>query len=281
MSSVSVVDFEKQQVAAANATGLQPVVFIHSLWLLPSSWDRWAELFEDDGFSALTPGWPDDPQPTKQAISLSQPSARKTIGAVADHFGVIIRGLLIRPVVIGYSIGGLISQILAGEGTSKATVAIVPAPFRGALPLPISPLKSAWPVLRNPANRNRAVPLTYEQFRVAFANRVDEEEAQELYRRFAVPACQTRLFGTATKNLNPWSDAKVNWKNPGRGPLLLISGGEDDTIPQDIVEASYHMQQRNENVTEIVQMPRGHSLIIDDGWREVAEVTLAFVKRFV
>src|SRR5579862_27664 len=282
MSSVSVVDFEKQQVAAANATGLQPVVFIHSLWLLPSSWDRWAELFEDDGFSALTPGWPDDPQPTKQAISLSQPSARKTIGAVADHFGVIIRGLLIRPVVIGYSIGGLISQILAGEGTSKATVAIVPAPFRGALPLPISPLKSAWPVLRNPANRNRAVPLTYEQFRFGFANAVSEEEARELYSTFAVPASGAPLFQAATANLNPWTEAQVDSENPERGPLLILSGEKDHTVPWAIANASFKRQQHNPGVTEIIEMPnRGHALTIDSGWREVADTALSFVQRWV
>ncbi len=281
MSELSVVDFEKQQVAAANATGLQPVVFIHGLWLLPSSWDRWAELFEDAGFSALTPGWPEDPPTTEEAHSHPELFANKTIAQVADHFELIIRDLRIKPVIIGHSFGGLISQILAGEGVSKATIAIDPAPFRGVLPLPISSLKSAWPVFRNPANRNRAVPLTYEQFRFAFANAVTEEEAQELYDHFAVPASGAPLFEAAAANLNPWTEAKVDSDNPARGPLLLISGEKDNTIPCSIVQASYHIQRRNKNVTEIVRMPdRGHALIIDSRWREVAEAALAFVKRF-
>lgn len=279
MSQLSVIDFEKQQVAAANATGLQPVVFIHGLWILPSSWDRWAELFEDAGFSALTPGWPDA---TEQAHGRPELFANKTIGDVADHFESIIRDVRIKPVVVGHSFGGLISQIVAGKGASKATVAIDPAPFRGVLPLPITPLKSAWPVFRNPANRNRAVPLTYEQFRFAFANAVTEEEAQELYDRFAVPASGAPLFEAAAANLNPWTEAKVDSDNPERGPLLLISGGKDNTVPSFIVQTSYHIQQRNKNVTEIVLMPdRGHALIIDSRWREVADAALAFVKRFV
>ena len=253
MTELSVLEFEKQQAAAANATGLQTVVFIHGLWLLPSSWDRWVELFEDAGFSALTPGWPDDAQ---------------TIEGVADHFELIIRDVRIKPVVIGHSVGGLISQILAGKGVAKATVAIDPAPFRGILPLPVSPLKSAWPVFRNPANRNRAVPLTYEQFRFAFANTVNEEEAQELYRHFAVPASGVPLFESAAANLNPWTEAKVDWENPNCGPLLLIS--------------SYHIQQCNENVTEVLEMPnRGHAIVIDSRWREIAEAALAFARRFV
>jgi non-heme chloroperoxidase len=282
MSGLSVVDFEKQQVAAANATGLQPVVFIHGLWLLPSSWDRWAELFEDASFSALTPGWPDDPPTPKEAHNHLELFGNKTIGEVADHFESIIRDLRIKPVVIGHSLGGLISQILAGKGMSKVTVAIDPAPFRGVLPLPISPLKSAWPVFCNPANRNRAVPLTYEQFRFAFANAVSEEEARELYDRFAVPASGVPLFEAVSANLNPWTEAKVDSENPERGPLLLISGGKDNTIPRSNVQASFHTQHRNKNVTEIVQMPdRGHALIIDGRWREVAEAAMAFVKRFV
>ena len=282
MSELSVVDFERQQMSAANATGLQPVVFIHGLWLLPSSWDRWAELFEDAGFSALTPGWPESPLPTEEAHSHPELSANTTIGAVADHFELIIRDLLTKPVVIGHSLAGLISQMLAGKGVSKVTVAIGPAPLSVAPPLPMSPLKSAWPVFRNPANRNRAVPLTYEQFRFAFANAVSEEEAQKLYHRFAVPPYGSQLFEASTANLNPWTEAKVDSENPERGPLLFISGGKDNIIPWSTVQASYRIQRRNKNVTEIVQMPgRGHALIIDGRWREVAEAALAFVKRFV
>jgi non-heme chloroperoxidase len=163
-----------------------------------------------------------------------------------------------------------------------ATVAVDPAPFRGVLPLPLSALKSAWPVLGNPANRNRAVPLTFEQFRFGFANAVSEAEARELYDTFAVPASGAPLFQAATANLNPWTEAKVDTENPERGPLLIVSGEKDNTVPWAIANASFKQQQHNPGVTEIVEMKnRGHGLTIDSGWREVADTALAFVKRFV
>src|SRR5438045_3625365 len=185
-TSVSTIDAE--QIDRANATGLQPVVFVHGLWLLPSSWDRWAAMFEEAGFTALTPGWPDDPETVEEANAHPEVMAHKTVGQVADHFHEIVSGLKKKPAIVGHSFGGLLAQILAGRGLSAATVAIDPAPFRGVLPLPLSVLKSAWPVLGNPANRNRAIPLTFEQFRYAFANAVSEEEAKQLYDSFRGPA---------------------------------------------------------------------------------------------
>src|SRR3989449_5847862 len=186
-----------------------------------------------------------------------------------------------KPAVIGHSFGGLLVQMVAGRGLAAATVAIDPAPFRGVLPLPFSALKSASPVLANPANINRAVPLTYEQFRYGFANAVSEDEAKELYKTFAVPASGAPLFQAATANLNPWTEAKVDTKNAERGPLLIISGEKDHTVPWAIAKASYRKQLRNDALTEIVEMPgRGHSLTIDHGWREVADTVLGFVQRF-
>ena len=276
------IDHPEEQIERANATGLTPVVFIHGLWLLPSSWDRWAAVFEEAGYAALTPRWPDDPETVEEANAHPEVFAHKTVGQVADHFADVIGELDKKPAVIGHSFGGLLAQIIAGRGLSAASVAIDPAPFRGVLPLPISALKSASPVLGNPANRNRAVPLTYEQFRFGFANAVDEDEAKELYETFAVPASGAPLFQAATANLNPWTEAKVDSKNPERGPLLIISGENDNTVPWAIANASYKKQKRNEGVTEIVEMPnRGHALTIDGGWREVADTALAFVKRFV
>ncbi len=278
----TITEYEAQQVERANATGRQPVVFVHGLWLLPSSWDRWAALFEEAGYTALTPGWPDDPQTVEEANEHPEVFAHKTVGQVADHFDEILHKLHQKPAVIGHSFGGLLAQILAGRGLSAATVAIDPAPFRGVLPLPISALKSAWPVLHNPANRNRAIPLTYEQFRFGFANAVSEEEARELYETFAVPAAGAPLFQAATANLNPWTEVKVDTDNPERGPLLIISGEKDNTVPWGIANASFKQQEDNPGVTEIVEIPnRGHALTIDSGWREVAETALAFVKRFV
>ena len=281
-SDSTVNEHEAAQVERANATGRQPVVFVHGLWLLPSSWDRWAAVFEDAGYTALTPGWPDDPETVEEANANPEVFARKTVGAVADHYETIVRRLSQRPALVGHSFGGLLVQILAGRGLAAATVAIDPAPFRGVLPLPLSSLKSARPVLGNPANRHRAVPLTYEQFRFAFANAVDEDEAKQLYATFAVPASGTPLFQAASANLNPWTEAKVDTKNPERGPLLIVSGEKDNTVPWAIANAAYKKQKRNDGVTEIVEMPRrGHALTIDSGWREVADTALAFVRQFV
>jgi non-heme chloroperoxidase len=271
-----------EQIDRANASGLTPVVFIHGLWLLPSSWDRWATVFEEAGYTTLTPGWPDDPETVEEAQAHPEVFANKTVGQVADHYEEVIRKLEKKPAVIGHSFGGLLTQIVAGRGLSAASVAIDPAPFRGVLPLPISALKSSAPVLGNPLNRHRAVPLTYEQFRFAFTNAVGEDEAKELYETFAVPAPGAPLFQAASANLNPWTEAKVDSKNPDRGPLLIISGEKDHTVPWAIANASYKKQKRNEGVTEIVEIPnRGHSLTIDGGWREVADTALAFVKRFL
>jgi pimeloyl-ACP methyl ester carboxylesterase len=174
------------------------------------------------------------------------------------------------------------AEILAGRGLAAASVAISPAPFRGVLPLPMSALRSASPALRNPANRNRAVPLTFDQFRYAFANAVSDDEAKELYDTFAVPTPGEPLFQAAAANLNPWTEDKVDTENPDRGPLLIISGEKDHTVPGAVAKASFKKEQRNEGVTETVEvLDHGHALTIDSGWREVADTALRFVQRFV
>ena len=272
---------ERAQIQRANVSGLHPVVFVHGLWLLPSSWQRWAQAFEEAGYIALAPDWPDDPATVAEANANPSVMANKTVGQVADHFSAVIGQLERKPAVIGHSFGGLLAQILAGRGLSAVTVAIDPAPFRGVLPLPFSALKAAWPVLGNPANRSRAVPLSYEQFRFAFANAVSEDEAQQLYSTYAVPASGAPLFQAATANVNPWTEAQVDTLNQERGPLLIVSGQKDNTVPWSIANASFRQQQLNPGLTEIVEMPnRGHSLVIDSGWQEVADTALDFVRRF-
>ena len=279
MGAISVA--ERAQIQRANISGLHPVVFVHGLWLLPGSWQRWAEAFEEAGYIALMPDWPDDPATVAEANANPGVMAGKTVGQVADHFSAVIAQLERKPAVIGHSFGGLLAQILAGRGLSAVTVAIDPAPFRGVLPLPLSALKAAWPVLNNPSNRHRAVPLSYEQFRFAFANAVGEMEAQALYRDYAVPGSGAPLFQAAAANLNPWTEAQVDTGNQERGPLLVISGEKDNTVPWSIANAAFRQQQANPGLTEIVEMPgRGHSLTIDSGWREVADTALAFVRRF-
>ena len=190
--TASLTEREAAQIERANASAATPVVFVHGLWLLPSSWDRWAELFEANGFVALAPGWPDDPETVDEARERPDRFANKSVGEVADHFEAVIRRLERKPVVVGHSFGGLLTEILAGRGLAAASVAIAPAPFRGVLPLPISALRSASPALANPANVHKAIPLTYDQFRYAFANAVPEDEAQALYETFAVAATPIR-----------------------------------------------------------------------------------------
>jgi pimeloyl-ACP methyl ester carboxylesterase len=249
---------------------------------LATSWDRWAELFEDAGFSALTPGWPGDPATVDEANANPDVMADTSITRVADHMAEVIRGLDAKPAVIGHSFGGLMTEIVAGRGLAKVSVAISPAPFRGVLALPISALRSVWPVLGRPGNRKRAVPLTYDQFRYAFANGVEEDEARQLHETYAVPAPGRPLFQDAFANVNPGTQAKADTKNPDRGPLLIISGELDHTVPWSICNGSFKKEKRNRGVTEIVKMAnRGHSLTIDGGWRDVGETALAFVQRFV
>ena len=277
----AITERENGQIEQANASGRTPVVFIHGLWLLPSSWDNWAGLFEEAGYAAVAPKWPGDPETIEEARANPDAFARTTLGQVADHTAEIIGKLNTKPAVMGHSTGGLLAQIIAGRGLSAATVAIDPGPFRGVLPLPISALRSASPVLKNPANRGKAVTLTLDQFKYGWANALSDEEAKELYDKYHVAAPGIALNQMANANLNPATEAKADTKNPDRGPLLIIDGEKDHTVPWAIANASYKRQKRNPGVTEIVKIPnRGHSLTIDSGWREVAQTALDFVKRF-
>jgi pimeloyl-ACP methyl ester carboxylesterase len=273
---------EAEQVENANQSGSQPVVFIHGLWLLPSSWDRWASVFEEAGYAALTPSWPDDPETVEEARANPDVLAKKNLKLIADHTADVIGRLDRKSAVMGHSTGGLLAQMIADRGLSAATVAIDPGPFRGVLPLPISALRSSMPVLKNPLNRGRAVTLTLHQFKYGWANALSEEEAKELYDTYHVAAPGVALMQMANANLNPFTEAKLDPKNPERGPLLILDGEKDHTAPWAIANASYKRQLANPSVTEIEKIPnRGHSLTIDSGWREVAEKALAFIKRFV
>ncbi len=269
---------EQQEIDRANTQGEQPVVFVHGLYLLSSSWDPWRALFEEQGYTTLAPGWPDDPETVAEANDDPEVFARKRIQQTTQHYAQAVQQLKRKPAIIGHSFGGLIAQQLADEGFSAVTVAIDPVGFRGVLPLPLPELKSGAPVLRNPANYHRAVSLTFEQFRYGFANALEEDEAHALYDRFAVPGSGTPVFQSAAANLNPWTEDQLNTKNTERGPLLLIAGEKDHTVPLAVVTAAYKLQQHNPAVTEFREIPnRGHSLTIDHGWREVAEIALAFI----
>ena len=276
-----ITEGESKQIEAANASGRTPVVFIHGLWLLASSWDPWATAFEQAGYAPVAPGWPDDPATVEEAREDPSVIAGKGVGQVADHFAAAIAGLERKPVVVGHSFGGLLAQILASRGLAAATVAINPAPFRGVLPLPPAALRSTFPVLANPANRGRAITLPFDQFRYSWANGPSEAEARRIYERFHVAAPGKPIFQAAVANLNPGTELRVDTKAAARGPLLLFTGGIDHAVPPAMSRAAYKKQQRNAAPTEHIELAdRGHSLTIDDGWREVCDASLEFAGRF-
>ena len=277
----TLTDWERAEIDRANESGLTPVTFVHGLWLLSSSWQQWRDLFEANDFITIAPGWPDDPDTVQEAHEDPSVFAHKMVQAVTDHYLEAIRLLKRKPAVVGHSFGGLIAQKIAGEGVAAATVAIDNAPFKGVLPLPVSALKSAAPVLRNPANRGRAVTLTPEQFKFGWTNNLEDAESAELYEKYHVAAPGAPLFQAAVANFNILGgETRVDTNNPDRGPLLIIAGEADNTVPLAITEATYKIQSKNPGLTEIVTVPnRGHSLTIDHGWREVAQLALTFVNR--
>jgi pimeloyl-ACP methyl ester carboxylesterase len=273
---------EAQQVEQANKSGRTPVVFIHGLWLIPSSWEAWVKFFEDAGYAGITPSWPGDPDGSIEEARANPDGFGGTkLKEVADHTAAVIGGLTKKPAVMGHSTGGLLTFLIADRGLSAVSVAIDPGPFRGVLPLPYSTIKVSAPILRNPFNRGRAVTLTFDQFKYGWANALSEDEAKRLYETYHVAAPAVALMQMANANLNPWTEAKVDTKNPDRGPLLIIEGDDDHTVHPKIAKAAYKRQSRNEGVTELKTIPnRGHALTIDKGWQEVAQTALDFVKRF-
>jgi non-heme chloroperoxidase len=255
-----------------------PVVFIHGLWLHSTSWQPWLEAFREAGYEPAAPEWPGTPETVEQARANPATAAGYGVVQVADHFAKHIAGLGSKPIVIGHSFGGLITQILLGRGLAAAAVAIDPAPAKGVLALPLSALRVASVAVRNPANRRRSVSLSKEQFRYGFGNELSEQESAELYERWTIPSPGRTLFEAAFANLTPHAATTVNTANPDRGPLLLISGGKDHTVPPAIVTSTQRLYRRSPAVTELKSFPdRGHSLTIDSRWREVADAALTWL----
>jgi pimeloyl-ACP methyl ester carboxylesterase len=257
-----------------------PVLFIHGLWLHSTSWQPWIDLFQQEGYAPSAPGWPGDPDTVEEARQNPESIADHGIDDVVEHYAGIIRELDTLPILIGHSFGGMIAQKLLGQDLAAAAVAIDAAQIKGVLPLPLSALRSTLPVFKNPANKHRAVSLTAEQFRFAFGNAIPEAESDELFARWTIPAPGKPLFEAAAANFNPHSPAKVDTANSGRGPLLLMSGGKDHTVPETVTRATLKQYRHSEAVTEFLTFPdRGHSLTIDGGWRGVADEALAWLRR--
>jgi pimeloyl-ACP methyl ester carboxylesterase len=257
-----------------------PVLFIHGLWLHATSWTPWTDLFRDAGYETSAPGWPGEPDTVAESRAHPDTIADHGIDNVVAHYAEIIAGLDAKPILIGHSFGGMIAQKLLGQDLAAAAVAIDAAQIKGVLPLPLSSLRVTFPVFKNPANRHRAVSLTTEQFRYAFGNAITEQESDELYERWAIPAPGKPLFEAAAANFDPHSPAKVNTANELRGPLLLVMGGRDHTVPEAVTRATLKQYRHSEAITDIMEFAdRAHSLTIDHGWRKVADAALSWLKK--
>jgi alpha-beta hydrolase superfamily lysophospholipase len=256
-----------------------PVVFIHGLWLHASSWNPWLELFRDAGYDPIAPGWPGEPDTVEEARANADLVANIGIDDVAGHFASIIEGLNAPPVIIGHSFGGLIAEKLLGQNYGAAAVAIDPAQIKGVLPLPLAQLRAGLPALGNPANLHRAVSLTKKEFRFGFGNAVPEEESDALFEKWTIPSPARPLFQAAAANFVMHSQAKVATDNQTRGPLLLISGLEDHTVPDVTTRSTLKQYRDSAAITELKQFEgRGHSLTVDAGWKEVADEVLDWLK---
>jgi alpha-beta hydrolase superfamily lysophospholipase len=257
-----------------------PVVFIHGLWLHATSWAPWAELFSEAGYDPIAPGWPGDPDTVEAARANPDAIADHGIDDVTRHYQAIIDTLAARPILIGHSFGGMIAEKLLGLDYGAAAIGIDAAQIKGVLPLPLSALHATLPVFKNPANKHKAVSLTAEQFRFSFGNAVSPEESDALFERWTIPAPGKPLFEAAAANFSLHSPAKVNTANEGRGPLLLVMGGRDHTVPEVITKATVKQYRHSSAVTDLEEFAdRGHSLTIDSGWREVADVCLAWLAK--
>jgi alpha-beta hydrolase superfamily lysophospholipase len=257
-----------------------PVIFIHGLWLHPLSWTEWAGMFQAAGYPTMAPGWPGVPATVGAARANPDSIANHGIDDVTSHYAAIINGLPAKPVLIGHSFGGMIAEKLLGQDLAAAAIAIDAAQIKGVLPLPLSSLRSTLPVFRNPANKHLAVSLTAEQFRFSFGNAIDPGESDTLYKQWTIPAPGRPLFEAAAANFSLHSPAKVNTAIDDRGPLLLIMGGQDHTVPEAITKATLKQYRHSHAINDLIEFPdRGHSLTIDHGWRDVAGACLDWLDK--
>jgi len=257
-----------------------PVLFIHGLWLHATSWDAWQDLFREQGYDTQAPGWPGDGSTVQASRENPDAIGDHGIDDVVEHVAQVIAGLDELPILVGHSFGGMIAQKLLGQDRARAAIAIDAAQIKGVLPVPLSALRATLPVFKNPGNKHRAVSLTAEQFRFAFGNAVSEEESDQLFEQWTIPAPGKPLFEAASANFNPHSPAKVDTDNQGRGPLLLIASGKDHTVPESVTRSTLKQYRHSEAVTDLTTFDdRGHSLVIDSGWREVADTSLTWLQK--
>jgi pimeloyl-ACP methyl ester carboxylesterase len=256
-----------------------PVLFIHGLWLHASSWGPWLTLFQEAGYAPVAPGWPGEADSVNAARAMPDAVADRGIDDLVAHFKHVVETLPAQPILIGHSFGGLVAEKLLGEGIGRAAIAIDPAQIKGVLPLPLAQLRAGLPALGNPFNKSRAVSLTRDEFRFGFGNALTEDESDTLFEMWSIPSPARGLFEVAFANFVLHSAAEVNTHNESRGPLLLISGTADHTVPDVTTRATFRQYRDSMALTELKQFEgRGHSLAIDHGWRDVADACLAWLK---
>ena len=257
-----------------------PVIFIHGLWIHSAAWQPWVELFRSAGYDAMAPGWPGDSDSVEQTRKNAAAVADKGIDDITNGYLDVIASLPVKPIVIGHSFGGLIAQKLLSMNVAAAAVAIDPGQIKGVKPLPFAQLRSGLPVLSRPGNRKRAVTLTRKQFRYGFGNALAESESGQLFDKYAIPGPGRPLFEASAANFKKASPAAVDTRKRDRGPLLITGGGEDHTVPEVVARAAYRLYAGSGAVTDYHEFPdRGHSLVLDHGWREIADYTLSWLAR--
>lgn len=254
------------------------IVFIHGLWMHTSSWQQWMDYFNEQGYETLNPAWPGDSASVAECRSSPEAIANRGVSEIVDSYAKIIAALPELPIVIGHSFGGLIAQILLGQNLASGCIALNPAPVKGVWQLPFSVLKASFPVLGNPFNFKKANSLTFKQFCYGFANAIPEKEARELYDLWTIPAPCKPLFQAATASFSG-SETKVNTENTKRGPLLITGGEKDNQAPPILGKAS--LKKYNPSVISDFKLfeGRGHSIAIDNGWKEIAEYSLTWLKK--
>ena len=263
----------------APASTPDTIVLVHGFWVTPRSWENWIAHYEQRGFRVLAPAYPGFEVEVEALNADPAPIEAVTVPQIIEHLEDVVRGLEAPPVLIGHSAGGVFVQILLDHGLGAAGVAINSAPTEGVAVVPLSQIRAAFPVLRNPANRHRAVGLTPEQWRYAFANTFSEEESLALYERYHIPASGPIVWGSALANIHPGKDDNhVDYTNDARAPLLFISATDDHLMPPK-VQRSNAKHYTSDTVTEVKEFPGPHLLPAAPGWEAVADEALDWALR--